>query len=107
MVTIVVRISMLMKRDIDETRLRIHQWLRAPDPSINHDSARMKSQAGTGSWLIQDARYAAWKFNSATFLWIHGIRRYYIDKLCPLMFTNLVLKLAMGKPYYGTYKQSL
>lgn len=92
---------------IDETKRNIHEWLRAPDPSSNHVAARMKAHAGTGSWLVQNAEYAEWKSNAATFLWLNGIRRFHMQGRCYPIYTDLVLKRAVERPYYGIVKRPL
>jgi hypothetical protein len=51
----------------------VTEWLRAPDPSSNHNRAQQSRHEGTGSWLLADARYQAWKTEPASFLWLSGI----------------------------------
>ncbi|KAL8788064.1 MAG: hypothetical protein Q9195_007478 [Heterodermia aff. obscurata] len=57
----------------EDARLKIHQWLQPPDPSTNHYYARKLVHSGTGSWLLQDPQYVAWKSSTASALWLHGI----------------------------------
>jgi hypothetical protein len=57
---------------IGEHRQRIHQWLSAPDPSSNHNTARAKHQPTTGAWLINGREFAEWKRSPSSFLWLHG-----------------------------------
>ena len=47
-------------------------WLRAPDPSSNHKSARQTRHRGTGEWLLNDTRFQDWKTKSASLLWLCG-----------------------------------
>ena len=58
---------------IDGQRDRIRMWLSAPDPSLNHNAARAKRHANTGSWLIDCQKFADWKRNAQSFMWLHGI----------------------------------
>lgn len=52
---------------------KIAQWLSAPDPSTNLNTARELHQPGTGQWLLDSDTYKAWKTVPASFLWLHGI----------------------------------
>ncbi|TQW01480.1 phytoene dehydrogenase [Cordyceps javanica] len=52
---------------------KIIQWLSAPDPSTNLNTAREQHQPGTGQWLLDSETYKAWKTTPASFLWLHGI----------------------------------
>ena len=49
------------------------QWLDAPDPSTNYHKALKDRNPKTGSWFINDSRYADWKATRGSFLWLHGI----------------------------------
>ncbi|KAH0541723.1 hypothetical protein FGG08_003815 [Glutinoglossum americanum] len=57
----------------DDQREKIHRWLSAPDPSLNHNEAREKRQAQTGAWFIGSKQYTNWKTNPNSFIWLHGI----------------------------------
>jgi hypothetical protein len=52
---------------------KFKKWLNAPDPSTNHNNARKKYHEGTGQWLLEDGKYATWKQESNSFMWINGI----------------------------------
>jgi adenylylsulfate kinase-like enzyme len=56
-----------------EHRDKIHKWLAAPDPSSNHIDALGTRQATTGSWFIGSPKFANWKRNPNSFLWLYGI----------------------------------
>lgn len=57
-----------------EERLgEIRSWLSAPDASTNYYKAHKQRQAGTGFWLLQNARFAEWKRSAASRLWLYGI----------------------------------
>lgn len=64
----------LEERRLNENQTKIRSWLEAPDPSSNHIAACKKRQPTTGSWFIQGTEFARWKSDSASFLWLHGIR---------------------------------
>ena len=53
---------------------KISQWLDAPLPSSNHNSAMKKRQPNTGEWFTQSKEYADWKTETGSFIWLHGIR---------------------------------
>ncbi|KAI9765534.1 MAG: hypothetical protein M1840_007360 [Geoglossum simile] len=57
----------------DGQREKIHRWLSAPDPSLNHNEAHRKRQATTGTWLVESRRFVDWKATQDSFLWLHGI----------------------------------
>ena len=58
---------------IDNEREKMHQWLSAPDPSLNHNKACEQRQATTGSWFIRSQQFTNWKANPDVLLWLHGI----------------------------------
>jgi hypothetical protein len=61
----------------DELQQKIHRWLSAPDPSSNHNDACRKRQATTGEWFINGEEFKLWKSGLNSFIWLHGIRRFY------------------------------
>ena len=60
--------------NISETSVtaKFKKWLNAPDPSANHNSAREKHHKDTCQWILQDQRYANWKQQANSFMWING-----------------------------------
>ncbi|KAL8684102.1 MAG: hypothetical protein Q9224_006613 [Gallowayella concinna] len=52
---------------------KITLWLSVPDPSINYNEARRRWQAKTGEWFTNNPNYAAWKAESNSIMWLHGI----------------------------------
>ena len=56
----------------DLSTAKFRNWLKAPDPSTNHNNARQKHHEATGQWLLQDERYVAWKKQPNSLLWING-----------------------------------
>ncbi|KAL8802386.1 MAG: hypothetical protein Q9182_003876, partial [Xanthomendoza sp. 2 TL-2023] len=53
--------------------VRITKWLSVPDPSVNYNEARQRRQASTGKWFTNDSKYAAWKTEPNSIMWLHGI----------------------------------
>ncbi|RMX87714.1 hypothetical protein D0869_02164 [Hortaea werneckii] len=51
---------------------KIVAWLSAPDPWTNHNSARVRHEDSTGSWLLQSAVYQTWKSNTGGRVWLSG-----------------------------------
>ncbi|CAG5158427.1 uncharacterized protein ALTATR162_LOCUS5073 [Alternaria atra] len=52
---------------------KIHHWLSAPDPSTNYQKALKQRQHNTGLWFLEGERYARWKTDTASSLWLYGI----------------------------------
>ncbi|KAL4890603.1 hypothetical protein BDV59DRAFT_184272 [Aspergillus ambiguus] len=50
----------------------VRNWLKAPDVTVNHNSARSKHHPGTGDWLIHDSRFITWTTQANSFLWLNG-----------------------------------
>ncbi|KAI3546751.1 pfs domain-containing protein [Colletotrichum abscissum] len=51
---------------------KIHSWLSAPDPSIDHNKASNLHQDGTGQWFLDTNEYLYWKTNPGSSLWLYG-----------------------------------
>ena len=64
----------LQLNDVRRVQLskEIRLWLNAPDPTINHNEARVKRQEGTGNWLLQDLKFYSWSPSANSFLWLYG-----------------------------------
>ncbi|CAG8974637.1 hypothetical protein HYALB_00012105 [Hymenoscyphus albidus] len=58
----------------ENDRLRIIQWLSnsALDPSLEHQIARGKHEATTGSWLVANDDFESWMGASNSLLWLYG-----------------------------------
>jgi uncharacterized protein YdaU (DUF1376 family) len=52
---------------------KICSWLSAPDPSTNYHKAHKQRQANTGLWLLESQKFAMWKADAASRLWLYGI----------------------------------
>ncbi|KAE9396684.1 hypothetical protein BT96DRAFT_921959 [Gymnopus androsaceus JB14] len=55
----------------NDTETKICDWLRAPDCSVNFQTAVDKKTHGTGQWIMDHPEYQKWK-ESSTVLWIQG-----------------------------------
>jgi hypothetical protein len=60
----------------------LRSWLKAPNPSINHDIARKAYHDGTTAWVIEDKNFQQWNTTGGQLLWIYG------DRAC-VGFTSL------------------
>ncbi|PGH27053.1 hypothetical protein AJ80_01239 [Polytolypa hystricis UAMH7299] len=59
------------RKEINAAEIRA--WLKAPDPSLNHNAARESCEPGTGEWFIKGEEFLKWKDDPDQFIWIHGI----------------------------------
>ncbi|KAJ5698116.1 NACHT nucleoside triphosphatase [Penicillium macrosclerotiorum] len=50
----------------------IHDWLMAPDVSVNHEAACAKRHAETGSWFVNNDHFTIWMEAPCSFLWVNG-----------------------------------
>jgi ABC-type dipeptide/oligopeptide/nickel transport system ATPase subunit len=50
----------------------ITEWLRAPDPSVNHNRAHEKHSKHTGLWLFSDIQFLRWRLSPNDFIWLYG-----------------------------------
>ncbi|PLN82631.1 hypothetical protein BDW42DRAFT_184666 [Aspergillus taichungensis] len=67
------RLRLLVERiDVNQTSSKIRDWLKAPDATINHNSARMKRHSKTGLWFINGNTFTAWLNKPNSFIWLHG-----------------------------------
>ncbi|KAF9061011.1 ankyrin repeat-containing domain protein [Rhodocollybia butyracea] len=51
--------------------IKIHDWLRAPECSVNFQAAADKRTQGTGQWILEHSKYENWK-ETSNVLWIQG-----------------------------------
>lgn len=56
----------------DQNIEKLRQWLKAPDPSSNHNSAIKLRNEGSGNWLLQSHLYQDWLSSPRAFLWLYG-----------------------------------
>ncbi|PLB43213.1 hypothetical protein P170DRAFT_74300 [Aspergillus steynii IBT 23096] len=50
----------------------VRQWLRAPDPTVNHNSLRTKHHTGSGMWFVRGDAFQTWLAQENSFLWLNG-----------------------------------
>lgn len=53
-------------------RADLRQWLRAPDATVDFNTACSKRHAGTGQWLVQGPAFTDWLRRDNSFLWLYG-----------------------------------
>lgn len=69
----IYELRLLVERiDINQTSSKIRDWLKAPDATINHNSARMKCHTKTGLWLLKGDTFKNWLKKSNSFIWLNG-----------------------------------
>lgn len=79
----------ILTMDFNVTVEKINQWLDAPLPFLNHNTAMLEKQPGTGEWFLQSKEFADWKIGANSFIWLHGIRESYK----PFQVTQLLIGL--------------
>ena len=57
----------------DEKHKKIQQWLSAPNPSSNYNTALKNRHATTGDWFLKTDAYLGWLFKPKSLLWLYGI----------------------------------
>lgn len=50
----------------------IRNWLKAPDATVNHNTACAKRHPGTGMWLVKGPTFRSWLTQGNSFLWLNG-----------------------------------
>ncbi|KAJ9654750.1 hypothetical protein H2198_006268 [Neophaeococcomyces mojaviensis] len=50
----------------------VRQWLRAPDATIDYNTACAKRHAETGQWFVQGPAFTTWLQQDNSFLWLYG-----------------------------------
>lgn len=50
----------------------IRDWLRAPDATINFNSACAKRHPGSGEWFTKSSTFTIWLESDNSFLWLYG-----------------------------------
>ncbi|KAF8669599.1 hypothetical protein AX14_005997, partial [Amanita brunnescens Koide BX004] len=85
----------------EELLAKFKKWLNVPDPSTNHNNARKKHHQGTGQWLLEDERYATWKQQSNSLMWINGISGCGKTLVCSTTIENIRLTIVDKQPGTG------
>ena len=50
----------------------IHNWLKVPDATVNHNAACAKKHSGTGAWFLQSSEFQTWLTEDNSSLWLQG-----------------------------------
>ena len=50
----------------------VRHWMRAPDATINYNTACAKRHAGTGQWFVHGPAFTAWLQQDNSLLWLYG-----------------------------------
>jgi ankyrin repeat domain-containing protein 50 len=50
----------------------IRDWFKAPDATVNHNTACTKRHPGTGSWFVKGPIFTTWLNQDRSFLWLNG-----------------------------------
>jgi hypothetical protein len=69
----ITELKLLVERiRASQVSLEIRDWLKAPDPTINHNIICAKRHPGTGSWFINGQQFTTWLDRDNSFLWLNG-----------------------------------
>ena len=64
------------KKEADETRRKILQWLSLEDYEETYERHFKKRFGDTGQWLLDDPRFTNWRDGAqSSLLWCHGARK--------------------------------
>jgi ankyrin repeat domain-containing protein 50 len=64
--------SLLQLVRADQVSSAIRDSLRAPDASVEYNSACKKRHPGTGLWLVKASSFSSWLEKPNSFLWLYG-----------------------------------
>lgn len=78
----------------------LRDWLRAPDATIDHNTACLKKCSGTGLWLIRDPRFKQWLTEGNSILWLNGFAGSGKSVLCSTAIQS-VLRHRRSDPKIG------
>jgi ankyrin repeat domain-containing protein 50 len=62
-------VSLLRASHISDT---VRKWLRAPDPTFDHNEASKRRHPRTGLWLVTGPAFQEWLEKDYSFLWVNG-----------------------------------
>lgn len=65
-------VILLASVNADQVSIQVQKWLRAPDPTQNHNNACEKRHPDTGTWLLKNYSFTKWLHDEPSFIWIHG-----------------------------------
>ena len=78
----------------------LRDWLKAPDATIDHNTACLKKHPGTGIWLLQDSRFEEWVREANSILWLYGFAGAGKSVLCSTAI-QFVLRHRRSDPQVG------
>ena len=78
----------------------LRDWLKAPDATIDHNSACLKKHPGTGLWLVRDLRFTTWLTEGTSILWLNGFAGSGKSVLCSTAI-QFVLRHRRSNPRIG------
>ena len=78
----------------------LRDWLKAPDATIDYNTACSKKHAGTGLWLVRDPRFTKWLTEENSFLWLNGFAGSGKSVLCSTAI-QFVLRHRRSEPRIG------
>jgi ankyrin repeat domain-containing protein 50 len=64
-----ILVSLLRASQISDT---VRTWLRAPDPTFDHNEACKRRHPRTGLWLVTGPAFQEWLEKDFSFLWVNG-----------------------------------
>ncbi len=50
----------------------LRDWLKAPDATIDHNTACAKKHPGTGTWLVKSPQFSRWLTEENSIMWLNG-----------------------------------
>lgn len=68
----------------------IRDWLKAPDATIDHNTACSKKHPGTGLWLVKNPRFKDWMTEGNSILWLSGFAGSGKSVLCSTVIQNVL-----------------
>ena len=67
-----INVQGLVRADNNRQIAEIIDWLKAPDPSVEHRDARKRHEEGTGEWFLGSDKYTDWVAGRVKHLWVYG-----------------------------------
>lgn len=89
----------MKRQEFKAKQKQIVDWLKACDPSTNHNAARKTCEPGTGSWFIDSSEFVDWRDNHNHSLWLQGIPGAGKTILCSTIIDELKI-FCTARPQY-------
>lgn len=84
----------------DQISAQIRDWLKAPDVTINHNTACAKKHPRTGMWFLKSSTFTTWLIEENSFLWLHGFAGTGKSVLCSTAIQS-VFRHRRSDPHIG------